>query len=64
MEIREEDRLLTPAEVALLFRVDAKTVARYALAGKLGRVVVTPGGHRRFYETDIRALLAGRGGNT
>lgn len=50
--------LLTPAEVAELFHVDPKTVTRWANAGKL-RSFKTPGGHRRFYEADIRALLNG-----
>ena len=31
----EHERLLTPAEVAALFRVDPKTVTRWAQAGKL-----------------------------
>jgi excisionase family DNA binding protein len=52
------DRLLTPTEVARLFRVDAKTVARWAAAGQIGSIR-TPGGHRRFFESEIRALLAG-----
>jgi excisionase family DNA binding protein len=52
------DRLLTPAEVAELFRVDPKTVTRWAAAGRVGSIR-TPGGHRRFRESEIRALLAG-----
>ena len=31
----ETEKLLTPAEVAALFRVDPKTVTRWAKAGKL-----------------------------
>ena len=38
--------LLTPGEVAVLFRVDPKTVTRWAQAGKLS-AVRTLGGHRR-----------------
>jgi excisionase family DNA binding protein len=49
-------RLLTPGEVAGLFRVDPKTVTRWAAAGRLGSIR-TPGGHRRFRESEIRALL-------
>ena len=41
------DRLLTPGEVATLFRVDPKTVTRWASAGRIGSIR-TPGGHRRF----------------
>jgi len=52
------DRLLTPAEVADLFRVDPKTVTRWAAAGRLGSIR-TPGGHRRFGESEIRALIDG-----
>lgn len=54
------DRLLTPGEVASLFRVDPKTVGRWATAGRLGSIR-TPGGHRRFRESEIRALLEGEG---
>ncbi|MDM7853723.1 BldC family transcriptional regulator [Cellulomonas alba] len=50
--------LLTPGEVAVLFRVDPKTVTRWAQAGKLS-AVRTLGGHRRFHESEVRALLTG-----
>lgn len=56
MEARE--RLLTPGEVASLFRVDPKTVTRWAAAGRISSIR-TPGGHRRFRESEVRALLAG-----
>lgn len=52
------DRLLTPGEVAALFRVDPKTVTRWAAAGRIGSIR-TPGGHRRFRESEVRALLTG-----
>ena len=52
------DRLLTPGEVAQLFRVDPKTVTRWAAAGRISSIR-TPGGHRRFRESEVRALLAG-----
>lgn len=48
--------LLTPAEVASMFRVDPKTVTRWAKAGKLTSIR-TLGGHRRYREAEIRALL-------
>lgn len=51
-----EDRLLTPGEVASLFRVDPKTVSRWAAAGRIGSIR-TPGGHHRFRESEVRALL-------
>lgn len=40
-----QEVLLTPAEVAALFRVDPKTVTRWAKAGKL-TAIRTLGGHR------------------
>ncbi len=54
----QRDRLLTPGEVASLFRVDPKTVTRWASAGRIGSIR-TPGGHRRFRESEVRALLRG-----
>lgn len=51
-----DDRLLTPGEVAALFRVDPKTVTRWAAEGRIGSIR-TPGGHRRFREAEVRALL-------
>jgi excisionase family DNA binding protein len=56
------DRLLTPGEVATLFRVDPKTVTRWASAGRIGSIR-TPGGHRRFRESEVRALLRGSDGD-
>lgn len=50
--------LLTPGEVAKLFRVDPKTVTRWARTGKLASLR-TPGGHRRFREEEVRQLLTG-----
>lgn len=52
----EAEALLTPAEVAALFRVDPKTVTRWARAGKLNSLR-TLGGHRRYRESEVRALL-------
>lgn len=52
-----EERLLTPGEVAALFRVDPKTVTRWASAGRIGSIR-TPGGHRRFRESEVHSLLA------
>jgi excisionase family DNA binding protein len=54
----EVDNLLTPAEVAALFRVDPKTVTRWAKAGKLSSIR-TLGGHRRYRESEVRQLLSG-----
>ena len=49
--------LLTPAEVATMFRVDPKTVTPWAKAGKLTSAR-TLGGHRRYREHEIRELIA------
>ncbi|MEO6145102.1 MAG: BldC family transcriptional regulator [Dermatophilaceae bacterium] len=54
----DAEALLTPAEVGALFRVDPKTVTRWAKAGKLTSVR-TLGGHRRYRESEVRALLRG-----
>lgn len=52
----EQEVLLTPSEVAALFRVDPKTVTRWAKAGKLTSIR-TLGGHRRFKESEVKSLL-------
>lgn len=52
----ENDVLLTPSEVATLFRVDPKTVTRWAKAGKLSSIR-TLGGHRRYRQSEVRELL-------
>ena len=54
----DSERLLTPAEVAEMFRVDPKTVTRWAKAGKLTSIR-TLGGHRRYREAQVKALLNG-----
>lgn len=50
---------LTPAEVAEVFRVNPKTVTTWANTGRL-TTIRTPGGHRRFLEKEVLALLAER----
>jgi excisionase family DNA binding protein len=54
----EAEPLLMPAEVAAMFHVDRRTVTRWAAAGKLTSIL-TLGGHRRYREAEVRALLAG-----
>jgi excisionase family DNA binding protein len=54
----DAENLLTPAEVASMFRVDPKTVTRWAKAGKLSSIR-TLGGHRRYRESEIRSLIDG-----
>jgi len=57
----DAETLLTPAEVAALFRVDPKTVTRWAKAGKIS-AIRTLGGHRRFRESEVLELLGGAEG--
>lgn len=56
-----ESELLTPGEVARLFGVDPKTVARWADAGELS-AVRTLGGHRRYRASEVYRLLNRAGG--
>jgi excisionase family DNA binding protein len=48
--------LLTPGQVAEMFKVNPKTVTRWARAGKI-TAIRTLGGHRRYKAEEIRALL-------
>ena len=48
--------LLTPAEVAQMFRVDPNTVTRWARSGHIASVR-TIGGHRRYFKREVEALL-------
>lgn len=55
--LRGDDYYLTPGEVADLFKVDPKTVTRWANSGKVP-AIRTLGGHRRFLASKVRELLA------
>ncbi len=59
----DQEVLLTPAEVAFLFRVDPKTVTRWAKSGKLTSIR-TLGGHRRYKESEVKALLSATTNNS
>lgn len=50
------EELLTPSEVATLFRVNPKTVTRWARSGKIS-AIRTLGGHRRFLVSEVRRCL-------
>ncbi len=52
----DPEELLTPAEVAALFRVNPKTVTRWHRSGKIS-AIRTLGGHRRFRADEVRRLL-------
>ena len=56
MTMNIQERLLTPGEVARMFRVDPKTVTRWAVSGRIGSIR-TPGGHRRFRESEVNDLF-------
>ena len=56
LSVSGQENLLTPAEVAALFRVDPKTVTRWAKAGKL-TAIRTLGGHRRYRQSEVQSLL-------
>lgn len=57
----EAPEFLTPSEVAVIFRVDPKTVTRWAAKGRLA-AARTPGGHRRFRREDVMKFYLARGG--
>ncbi|WP_281181615.1 BldC family transcriptional regulator [Actinomadura latina] len=51
-------QLLSPGDVAAMFRVDPKTVARWAEDGKLA-TIRTLGGVRRFSRQQVEHLMYG-----
>jgi excisionase family DNA binding protein len=48
--------MLMPREVATMFGVTPKTIARWAAAGKFGSIK-TAGGHRRYWRAEIDVLV-------
>jgi excisionase family DNA binding protein len=58
MATSEPEPLLTGAELAAWLKVDVKTTSRWARTGKF-HTIRTPGGHRRFFENEVRAMLRG-----
>lgn len=58
-EEEEVSDLLTPYEVAKLFGVDSKTVARWATKKPFPLIdfITTPGGHRRFKRESVESFL-------
>ena len=56
-EQSDQEELLTPSEVAAMFRVNPKTVTRWARSGKIS-AIRTLGGHRRFRKSEITRILA------
>ncbi|MDP1793039.1 MAG: BldC family transcriptional regulator [Acidimicrobiales bacterium] len=56
-QVYQQEKLLTPSEVAAMFRVNPKTVTRWARAGRIN-AIRTLGGHRRFREAEVIEALA------
>lgn len=54
----EEREILSTKQVAKLFKVDPKTVTRWAEEGRVP-YFRTLGGHRRYYGDEVRPLLEG-----
>lgn len=57
----DDDPLLKTEEVARLFRVVPKTIGEWVKSGHL-KVIRTPGGQRRFRQSEIFKLLEGSDG--
>ncbi len=53
------DRWLTLGQACRVLNVDESTLRRWADAGQV-RTFRTPGGHRRFAEGDVRAIVQGK----
>lgn len=53
-----KDGLMLTEEVAEAFGVSGASVARWGQTGRLVSVQ-TPGGHRRYFAVEVRALIAG-----
>jgi putative resolvase len=54
--MRAAARKVTPREASLMFGVCTKTLARWDAEGKI-RALRTPGGHRRYYLSEITAMI-------
>ena len=59
LAMQDAPRLLTPAETARLLRAHPVTVRLWGNAGLITSVR-TPGGHRRYVEESVRALMESR----
>ncbi len=57
---QKEEKYLTPAEVAKLLMVSPAAVRLWAEKGDL-KALTTPGGHRRFLQSEVERFTAGRG---
>jgi len=57
---KEEENYLTPGRVAKQLMVSPAAVRLWAKTGEL-KALVTPGGHRRFFQSDVDQFAAQRG---
>jgi excisionase family DNA binding protein len=55
----DDERWMTLGQACRVLNVDESTLRRWADAGQV-RTFRTPGGHRRFAEVDVRAIVHGR----
>lgn len=55
---RSPEVLLTPRQAAAVLYVAPKTVTRWAVTGRIP-CIRTPGGHRRYKESDVLAIMSG-----
>lgn len=58
METAERDRLLKPSELLSEFGISGTTLREWDRDGKLRAAQRTAGGHRRWRESAVLALLA------
>lgn len=54
------EKLLRPSEAAKRLGIDPSTLRRYAACGEI-QAVLTPGGHHRYRDSELRNLVARRG---
>jgi excisionase family DNA binding protein len=59
MTIKDNDKLLTPAEVALMLRVSKPTIVKWSEKGDLPFIQL-PSGVRRFIKKNIFLYLEGK----
>ena len=52
------DDLLTPDDIAEIYKISRQTVGRWARDGTLPTAARTPGGHRRFRRSDVERVFA------
>jgi len=59
-QLRGFSMMLSTGQVADIFGVNVRTIARWTQQGKL-EAIKTPGGHNRYFEHRIRALIEAQG---